>query len=119
MFRLDGKVALVTGASRGLGKAIAIGLAEAGADIVGIGPSSMSATKTEIEKKGKRGRNGIYILVTVVLTLAAVIVGIGMFFKVSEIEVAGGNEYTAEEIIEVSGIHKGDSLLSLKDEDVQ
>ena len=33
-FRLDGKVALVTGASSGLGVAIAVGLAEAGADVV-------------------------------------------------------------------------------------
>ncbi len=33
-FRLDGKVALVTGANRGLGQAIAAGLAEAGAAIV-------------------------------------------------------------------------------------
>ena len=32
-FKLDGKVALVTGAARGLGQAIAIGLAEAGADL--------------------------------------------------------------------------------------
>jgi NAD(P)-dependent dehydrogenase (short-subunit alcohol dehydrogenase family) len=33
-FRLDGQVALVNGASRGIGRAIAIGMAEAGADVV-------------------------------------------------------------------------------------
>jgi NAD(P)-dependent dehydrogenase (short-subunit alcohol dehydrogenase family) len=33
-FRLDGKVAVVTGASSGLGAAFAVGLAEAGADVV-------------------------------------------------------------------------------------
>ena len=33
MFRLDGKVAIVTGASSGLGVAFAQGLAEAGADV--------------------------------------------------------------------------------------
>ncbi len=36
LFRLDGKTALVTGCRRGIGRAIALTLAEAGADIVGV-----------------------------------------------------------------------------------
>lgn len=36
LFRLDGKTALVTGCRRGIGKAMALALAEAGADIVGV-----------------------------------------------------------------------------------
>jgi len=39
IFKLDGKTALVTGCSRGIGYAMAIALAEAGADIVGVSHS--------------------------------------------------------------------------------
>ncbi len=42
-FGLRGKIALVTGCSRGIGKAIAIALAEAGADIVAVNNSLISA----------------------------------------------------------------------------
>jgi 2-deoxy-D-gluconate 3-dehydrogenase len=54
-FRLDGKTALVTGASAGLGAAIAIALAEAGADVVCHGNSrSPQETCNAIEKLGRR-----------------------------------------------------------------
>jgi 2-deoxy-D-gluconate 3-dehydrogenase len=54
MFRLDGKVALVTGASRGMGQAMAIALADAGADVVGVATSDMSATRAGVEAGGTR-----------------------------------------------------------------
>ena len=38
-FKLDGKIALVTGCSKGIGFGIAKGLAEAGADIIGVSSS--------------------------------------------------------------------------------
>lgn len=48
MFRLDGKTALVTGARRGIGKAMAIALAEAGADIVAVS-ANLETSGSEIE----------------------------------------------------------------------
>jgi 2-deoxy-D-gluconate 3-dehydrogenase len=54
-FRLDGCVALVTGASAGLGAAMAIALAEAGADVAVHGNSrSPAATCAHIEGLGRR-----------------------------------------------------------------
>ncbi len=53
-FKLDQKVAIVTGASRGLGQAIAIGLAEAGADIVLVDIEDMSESQEQIETLGRR-----------------------------------------------------------------
>ena len=53
-FRLDSKVALVTGANRGIGQAIAVGLAEAGANIAGLNRSDDDGgTKAEVEALGK------------------------------------------------------------------
>jgi 2-dehydro-3-deoxy-D-gluconate 5-dehydrogenase len=53
-FKLDGKVALVTGASRGLGQGMALGLAEAGADIVGISRGEAGETAVLVRAMGRR-----------------------------------------------------------------
>lgn len=49
-FELTGKIALVTGCNKGIGKAMAIGLAEAGADIIGVS-ATLELSGSEIEKE--------------------------------------------------------------------
>ena len=49
LFNLTGKTALVTGCNKGIGKAIAAGLAEAGADIIGVS-ASLEAEGSEISR---------------------------------------------------------------------
>jgi 2-deoxy-D-gluconate 3-dehydrogenase len=53
-FKLNGKVAIVTGASRGLGQSMAIGLAEAGADVALVASSSTEETAKKIQTLGRR-----------------------------------------------------------------
>jgi 2-deoxy-D-gluconate 3-dehydrogenase len=54
LFKLDGRVALVTGASRGLGQAIAWGLAQAGADVACVSRGSADETRQLVEQAGRR-----------------------------------------------------------------
>ena len=53
-FNLNGKVALVTGAGRGLGQGAALGLAEAGADVALAGVTTTDATAQRIRALGRR-----------------------------------------------------------------
>ncbi|MEX0360316.1 MAG: SDR family NAD(P)-dependent oxidoreductase, partial [Allomuricauda sp.] len=56
-FSLQGKTALVTGCKRGIGKAMALGLAEAGADIIGVS-ATLEASGSDVEREVQSiGRN--------------------------------------------------------------
>jgi 2-dehydro-3-deoxy-D-gluconate 5-dehydrogenase len=53
-FKLTGKVAIVTGSRTGLGQGMAYGLAEAGADVVGIDLNNLGETRRGVEERGRR-----------------------------------------------------------------
>ena len=54
LFRLNGRTAIVTGAGRGLGRALSIALAEAGADIVAIDIGDLADVAAQVRARGVR-----------------------------------------------------------------
>jgi len=54
LFKLDGKVAVVTGAARGLGQGMALALAEAGADIVAVDILPADDTVKQVKALGRK-----------------------------------------------------------------
>lgn len=54
LFSLEGRVAMVTGCNKGLGQAMAVALAEAGADIVAVNRRAADETRAGVEAAGRR-----------------------------------------------------------------
>lgn len=62
----------------------------------------------------RRGRFGFfYKLLSVLLVAAAVIAACVVFFRVNQVTVTGNGRYTAQEVIDASGIQTGDNLIAL------
>jgi 2-deoxy-D-gluconate 3-dehydrogenase len=53
-FKLDGRVAIVTGCDTGLGQGMACALAQAGADVVGVNVTDPKDTRDRVETLGRR-----------------------------------------------------------------
>ncbi|MBW8801099.1 MAG: glucose 1-dehydrogenase [Streptomyces sp.] len=65
-FRLDGQVAVVTGGGQGIGRGIAIGLAEAGADVV-VGARTKADLDEVVARIEETGRRGLAVVADVMV----------------------------------------------------
>ena len=66
------------------------------------------------DRKRRRRRRGrfsfLYKLLSVIVIIVALVAGSVVFFRVNDVVVAGNQRYTAQEVLEASGIREGDNL---------
>ncbi|WP_411034189.1 2-dehydro-3-deoxy-D-gluconate 5-dehydrogenase KduD [Shinella sp. BYT-45] len=103
-FDLSGRFAIVTGANTGIGRAIAVGLAEAGADIVGVGRSAMTETEADVRRAGRA-----------FVSIAADLSGPGIAGKVVADALAAGA--TPDILVNNAGIIRRADALDFSEED--
>lgn len=71
----------------------------------------MAARKDRNRRRRRRGRFGfLYKLLSVLIIFAAILAGCVAFFRVNEVVVTGNSRYSAQEIIDASGVELGDNL---------
>ena len=105
---LDGQIALVTGASRGIGRAIALALGQAGATVIGTATSEAGAAgiQQSFEAAGVRGR-GIVLDVTDTAAIPAAISAIEKDFG------------TVSVLVNNAGITRDNLAMRMKDDEWQ
>ena len=71
----------------------------------------MASRRSNKRKRRNRGRFGfLYKVLSLIIILVVVAAGCVVFFRVEDITVTGVSRYTAQEIIDASGVEKGDNL---------
>ena len=74
----------------------------------------MAARRNRRGRRRNRGRfGGLYMLLSIVLILAAILAGCVIFFRVHTMVVTGNSRYTQEEIIAAAQVEEGDNLFTL------
>ena len=71
----------------------------------------MAARRDRNRRRRRRGRFGVlYKLLSILIIFAAILIGCVAFFRINTIDVTGNSRYTAQEIMEASGVEVGDNL---------
>lgn len=74
----------------------------------------MAARKNNRGRRRNRGRfSFLYVLLSFLLILVALVVGSIVFFRVGSIEVTGNDRYSSQEIIDATQVQQGDNLFRL------
>lgn len=72
------------------------------------------AQRRRHSRRRRRGRfGGLYRFLAVLAVIAAVVAACVIFFRINSVTVQGNSRYTAEEVVEASGVKTGDNLMAL------
>lgn len=71
----------------------------------------MSTRQKRDKEKNNGVRGFVFTSVSFIVICAALVLGMSVFFRVSNIEVVGADRYTKDEIVSASGIKDGDNLV--------
>ncbi|MEA4894822.1 MAG: FtsQ-type POTRA domain-containing protein [Oscillospiraceae bacterium] len=73
-------------------------------------------TRQKKKRKNSGARSFVFSSVSFIVICAALVFGMSVFFRVSDIEVIGAGRYTKEEIVAASGLENGDNLMFINRE---
>lgn len=107
LFDLTGKVALITGSGRGLGRAMALGYAECGADIFLCARTESELQSTQAEIQAKTGRKVHYAVVDMADRSAVKVLAESALAEMSRVDILVNN----------AGINRPQPIDDIKDDD--